>query len=246
MNQELEQLSFRIYSLAYELLAQANTNLTFSEMGIISNKVGFLNGVMAGELFLKGFLAEFHPLIIFKQLPELNEMSADRDSVRDLLYRGQTYTLSSLPPLIYSVTGKTIPKLQTLRKAARNRNLMTHFLAPDDIDVIKLALTFLYECVEPLVGEKTQTKFVESIEMDDFSYLVGNLIRNEIEFSFPNKFDVTEIELKEELVAASENYQRYFITKLVNEKHFELITEHNLLGLVKEYKNLDKHGNKHP
>jgi hypothetical protein len=78
VNEALRGIPDRILALATGALAQANTHAAFADPGNEHwPQMSVLNAAHAGELFLKAIIATEHPLLIFKDLPTLDDKQAD-------------------------------------------------------------------------------------------------------------------------------------------------------------------------
>src|SRR5260221_2276415 len=98
MNEELRDIPDRVLGLATAALAQANMHAVFMDPGSEHwPLMSILNAAHAGELFLKAIIASEHPLLIFKDLVNLDDSSKGELNLQTLLTRGRTHDFEKLP-----------------------------------------------------------------------------------------------------------------------------------------------------
>ncbi|MCT2401841.1 hypothetical protein [Novosphingobium mangrovi (ex Huang et al. 2023)] len=192
---------------------QANTHAGFMDPG---NEhwplMSVLNAAHAGELFIKAIIATEHPLLIFKDVPGLDDNgSADLD-FPTLLKRGRTYDFDKLPQMLWATTGIRIPHPDCYERLRKYRNAVQHFCPPDDDDPSDLALEFIYNIIDPLIRDRFGLFAIEHHEdhLVGYDYLVGTLLRSGIRFSLPDDFDLGEIDARREIAGADDGYKAWF------------------------------------
>ncbi len=178
--------------------------------------MGVLHSALAGELFLKAIIAKAHPLLIFRDLYQLDQPQNANISLAEIIENGRTYNFEHLPRLLWVATGERIADPQTFDKIRKVRNSIQHFCLPEGVDLRRLSLEFLYKNIDPLIQKHFGIYSIEYHEDHSVSYdyVVQCLIAHELEFSFPSDFRVTEIHLDEELSSASKHYQNWFANAL--------------------------------
>lgn len=217
MNEALRGIPDRILGLATAALRQANKHAAFMDPG---NEhwplMSILNTAHAGELALKAIIASEHPLLIFKDLFELDDSRADELGIDTLLKRGRTHDFEKLPKILWAATGIRIPNQECYERLRRARNAIQHFCPPDIGDLSSLSLEFIYTIVDPLIAERFGLFAIEHHEDHSvgYDYLVGCLLRHQLRFSVPNDFNVTEIDLTGEIADASDAYKAWFLGAL--------------------------------
>jgi hypothetical protein len=192
---------------------QANMHAGFMDPG---NEhwplMSVLNAAHAGELFIKAMIATEHPLLIFKDIPGLDDNTAVELDLPTLLKRGRTHDFEKLPQVLWATTGIRLPDPSCYEKLRRYRNAVQHFCPPENEDASQLALEFIYKVIDPLIRERFDLYAIEHHEdhLIGYDYLVGTLLRRELRFSLPDDFDLTEISVDEALEKADISYKRWF------------------------------------
>lgn len=224
MNEELRSIPDRILGLARAALTQANHHAVFMDPG---NEhwplMSVLNTAHAGELFLKAIIATEHPLLIFKDLVTLDDKNIDELNLERLMTRGRTHDFEKLPQVLWATTGLRIPNPECYERLRLARNAIQHFCSPNDRNLSDLSLEFIYTILDPLIADRFGIYAIEHHEDHNVSYdyVVACLLRHELRFSLPKDFAVTEIDLNEEVDAASAEYHTWFREALehINEAH---------------------------
>ncbi len=179
--------------------------------------ISVLNAAHAGELFLKAIIAKEHPLLIFRDLFELDyDKSNEILDVEILIRRGKTHDFSKLPQVLWATTGQRIPNLKLFKEMQEIRNSIQHFCAPDKTDFSRLSLEFIYKVIDPLVNKNFGICCIDYHEDHSigYDYIVQNLIRRQIRFSIPKNFHVGEIDIEEELKDCSKNYRDWIYAEI--------------------------------
>ena len=74
MHAEIKDISDRILNVAIGALTQANQHAVYYDPGMDHwSQMSVLNAALAGELFLKAIIAKEHPLLIFRDLFQLDD-----------------------------------------------------------------------------------------------------------------------------------------------------------------------------
>jgi hypothetical protein len=74
MHKALKDIPERILNVAIGALIQANQHAVYYDPGMDHwTEMSILNAATAGELFLKAIIAKEHPLLIFRDLFQLDE-----------------------------------------------------------------------------------------------------------------------------------------------------------------------------
>jgi len=212
VNEALRGIPDRILDLATGALAQANMHAAFADPGSEHwPQMSILNAAHAGELFLKAIIASEHPLLIFKDLPTLDDKQADELDLQMLLKRGQTHDFAKLPQVLWATAGIRIPNADCYERLRLARNAIQHFCEPDEGDLRGLSLEFIYSIIDPLIAKQFKLHAIEFHEDHcvGYDYLVGTLLRREIRFSMPNDFDLDEIRIADEIENTSADYREW-------------------------------------
>ena len=194
-------------------MIQANHHAVFMDPG---NEhwplMSVLNTAHAGELFLKAIIATEHPLLIFKDLVTLDDKNTNELDIERLLTRGRTHDFEKLPQVLWATTGLRIPNPECYERLRQARNAIQHFCPPMDRDLRELSLEFIYTILDPLIAERFGIYAIEHHEDHSvgYDYVVACVLRNELRFSLPEDFAVTEVDLNEEVGAASAEYRAWF------------------------------------
>ncbi len=181
------------------------------------HEISVLNAAHAGELFLKAIIAQEHPLLIFKDIFSLDDAQSDTLDIAYLLRKGRTYDFEKLPQVLWVATGIRLPNPDCFERLRKARNAIQHFCTPEDEDFGRLSLEFIYTIIDPLIFEHFGLCAIEYHEDDcgGYDYIVQALLRAEIRFTLPKDFDITEINLVEDLNNVSMRYREWFVSELV-------------------------------
>jgi hypothetical protein len=217
MNEELRDIPNRILQLASAALSQANMHAAFIAPG---NEhwplMSVLNTAHAGELFLKAIIATEHPLLIFKDLLNLDDNQSDELNLKTLLTRGRTHDFERLPKILWTTTGIRVPNPDCYERLRSARNAIQHFCPPEEHDLGRLSLEFIYTIIDPLIYDRFGIYAIHYHE--DYSigydYLVATLLRQQLRFSILPDFDLTEICIAEQLENTSHEYREWFAEAL--------------------------------
>jgi hypothetical protein len=217
MNEELRQIPGQILRLAIGALSQANTHAVYMDPGNEHwDVMSVLNAAHAGELFLKAIIAKEHPLLIFKDIFNLDDNQSEALDLRSLLQKGRTHDFEKLPQILWVTTGTRLPNQKCYERLRKARNAIQHFCAPENERFGDLSLEFIYTIIDPLIAEHFGIYAIEHHEDHSVSYdyVVARLLRAELRFSVPNDFAVTEIDLADELIDANPTYREWFAGEL--------------------------------
>lgn len=207
----LKDIPQRILDVAIGALIQANTHAVFHDPGMEHrDHMCILNAASAGELFLKAIIAKEHPLLIFRDLFQLDDPANQDLSIDHIIERGRTYNFEHLPKLLWVATGERIPDFDSFDKLRRARNAIQHFCSPTDRDGLrKIALDFLYKNIDPLIHKHFEIYAIEHHEDHvGYDYVVSCLVGSEYLFSIPDDFKTGEISFADELAETSNGYQK--------------------------------------
>jgi hypothetical protein len=226
MHEALKDIPERILSVAIGALIQANQHAVYYDPGMDHwTDMSILNAATAGELFLKAIIAKEHPLLIFRDLFQLDDpINADL-KLEHVIQKGRTYDLEQLPKLLWVSTGERLPDLDSFDKLRKARNAIQHFCSPSHTgDLRRLALAFLYKNIDPLINRHFGLCAVEYHEDTSvgYDYVVECVIRNELLFSIPDDFEITEIDLDKALSRTSGKYQKE-LSKRFTAKGLDLV-----------------------
>lgn len=109
-----------------------------------------LSAAHSAELLIKARIAQEHPLLIFETTPKARD-GAPLD-FELIASEGRTFQYSDLPARLWAATGTRIRNEKLYREFGRLRNTIQHFAEPND-DLSTLASAFIFEVVDPFIGE---------------------------------------------------------------------------------------------
>jgi hypothetical protein len=211
MHNDLKDIPERILNVAVGALAQANTHAVYYDPGKDHwEDMSVLNAALAGELFLKAIIAKEHPLLIFRDLFQLDDPNNQDLTIKHIIEKGKTYNFEHLPKLMWVSTGERLPDVETFEKLRKARNAIHHFCSPTgNADLRRLVLEFIYKNIDPLINKHFGLFAIEYHEDPSvgYDYVVACLIGHELLFSIPDDFAVPEIDLYEELSKSSPEYK---------------------------------------
>lgn len=218
MHPVLRSIPEKILESAQGALAQANTHAAFFDPGNEHwGNMSVLNAAHAGELVMKAMIADTHPLLVFKNVFDLDDgISAELDISR-LLAKAKAHDFQHLPAILWAVRAIRIPDKESFDRLRLLRNAIQHFYHPEGVDDLGEAardasLNFIYNNIDPLLNEYFGLYAIEFHEDHHvgYDYLVGCLIAREQKFSMPPDFDVGEIDIEDVLSKTGEAYQSWF------------------------------------
>ncbi|HVR56297.1 MAG TPA: hypothetical protein VMT72_05660 [Pseudolabrys sp.] len=215
-NVVLKDIPDRILTLAVGALAQANTHAVFADPGNEHwDFISVTNTAHAGELFLKAIIAKEHPLLIFKDLFNLDDNRSEVLDLESLVRRGRTHDFEKLPQVLWVATGQRLPNPGCFERLRRARNSIQHFCAPDDEDFRALSLEFIYSIIDPLIRENFGL-FAINYHEDHvgYDYVVECVVRHGLKFSIPTDFDLGEIRLRDQLDKVDRKYRAWLASEL--------------------------------
>jgi hypothetical protein len=217
MEAVLKEIPNRILTLALGALSQANMHAVFADPGNEHwDFISVTNTAHAGELFLKAIIAKEHPLLIFRDIFNLDDNRTESLDLVTLIQKGKTHDFEKLPHVLWVATGQRIPNPRCFDRLRRARNSIQHFCAPDDEDFRALSLEFIYTIIDPLICEHFGIFAIEYHEDHSvgYDYVVGALLRRQLKFSIPDDFSVGEINVSDELEGAEHIYRDWFLKEL--------------------------------
>jgi hypothetical protein len=218
MHEDLKEIPRRILNVAIGALTQANQHAVYYDPGMDHwDDMCVLNAALAGELFLKAIIAKEHPLLIFRELFQLDDPTSPDLTIEHIIEKGRTYNFEHLPKLLWVSTGERLPDFDSFEKLRRARNAIQHFCSPSErIDLRLLALEFLYKNIDPLINKHFGLCAIEYHEDTSagYDYVAHCLIRLELLFSVPKGFKVTEIDLDSTINATSATYRKALLQRL--------------------------------
>jgi hypothetical protein len=211
MHEGLKDIPHRIVNVAIGALTQANQHAVYYDPGMDHwEDMCILNAALAGELFLKAIVAKEHPLLIFRDLFQLDDPSNHDLTLEHIIEKGRTYNFEHLPKLLWVSTGERLPDIDSFEKLRKARNAIQHFCSPSDsVDLRRLALAFLYKNIDPLIKKHFDLFAIEYHEDTSvgYDYVVECLVRHELLFSVPKNFSVGEIDFDDLLAKSKEPYR---------------------------------------
>ena len=219
MHKALEDIPVRILNNAMGALTQANTLAVYHDPGMEHrNDLCVLSAALAGELFFKAIIADEHPLLLFKDLFHLDQPKNEVFDIERTIGSGRTYGFDHLPQLLWVTRGERLPDPTSFEAVRVARNSVQHFCTPVGVNLRTISLNFIYKNLDPLIKKYFDINAIEYHEdlSVSYDYVVSFLIGHELEFSIPDDFCVTEINLKQELSETSSGYQSNFGRRLLD------------------------------
>ncbi len=218
MHPQLKDIQARILNVAIGALTQANTQAVYFDPGMEHREdMCILSAAQAGELFLKAIVASEHPLLIFRDLFQLDDPNNPDLTIEHIIERGRTYNFEHLPKLLWVSTGERLPDIKSFEAIRKARNAIQHFCSPSDkVDLRRLALEFLYKNIDPLIKKHFDLYAIEYHEDTSvgYDYVVDCLVRHELLFSVPDDFKITEIDLDKAIKRTSAKYRKTLMKRL--------------------------------
>jgi hypothetical protein len=218
MHPQLKDIQPRILNVAIGALTQANTQAVYFDPGMEHREdMCILSAAQAGELFLKTIVASEHPLLIFRDLFQLDDPNNPDLTIEHIIERGRTYNFEHLPKLLWVSTGERLPDINSFEAIRKARNAIQHFCSPSDkVDLRRLALEFLYKNIDPLIKKHFDLYAIEYHEDTSvgYDYVVDCLVRHELLFSVPDDFKITEIDLDKAITRTSAKYRKTLMKRL--------------------------------
>jgi hypothetical protein len=218
MHPQLKDIPPRILNVAIGALTQANTQAVYFDPGMEHREdMCILSAAQAGELFLKAIVASEHPLLIFRDLFQLDDPNNPDLTIEHIIERGRTYNFEHLPKLLWVSTGERLPDIKSFEAIRKARNAIQHFCSPSDkVDLRRLALEFLYKNIDPLIKKHFDLYAIEYHEDTSvgYDYVVDCLVRHELLFSVPDDFKITEIDLDKAIKRTGAKYRKTLMKRL--------------------------------
>jgi len=216
MHEILRKIPDRILETATGALTQANQHAVYYDPGMDHwGYIAILNAALAGELFMKAVIAKEHPLLIFRDFFHLDDPGNQDMDFKQIIERGKTYNFEHLPKLLWVATGERLPDMVSFEKIRKTRNAIQHFCAPEDINFKRLSLEFIYNNIDPLIHKNfglCAIEFHEDMGVN-YDYVVDCLIENELFFSIPDNFRITEIDIHEKLSQTKAEYRTEIVRR---------------------------------
>ncbi len=142
LHSELSAIADRILGTATAALKAANTQLVFRGPGIEHYQdIALVTTALAGELFLKAIVAKIHPLLIFKDLFNLDDPSDSEITISSAILKGRTYSFEQMGRVLWVVAGERLPDPKSYKDLIVSRNAIQHFCAPIE-DMTEIGLRF--------------------------------------------------------------------------------------------------------
>lgn len=128
-----------------------------------------------------------------------------------MIRKGRTHDFERLPQILWAATGTRLANMECFERLRKTRNAIQHFCAPDEKDLRGLSLEFIYTIIDPLIAETFALCAIEFHEDHSvgYDYVVGTLLRKGLRFTLPSDFNLTEIDMNEELKGAEEAYRAW-------------------------------------
>ena len=135
-------------------LAHANRHAAYIAMENAAwPELSVLQAAHAAELLIKARIAQEHPLLIFEQVPGPNKAAGRLLDVQDLFRYGRTLQWTDLPGRLWASTGLALPNRERFDSFGRLRNGLQHFAPAANVDASEETLRFVFDVVDPFIGE---------------------------------------------------------------------------------------------
>lgn len=176
-----------------------------------------IEAARAAELLIKAIVASHHPLLIFKDIFNLNLLDDPDLDLDSLTSKAKTHDISKLPNVLWLVTAEKIQDQELFDDLVEQRNALQHFFHHETFDVFAeksrtLALRFIYTNLDPLLRKHFNEYAINCYEhqSDGYEYTVKQLLNRGIHFSIPDDFGLGEIDASEEILHQSVEYKAWF------------------------------------
>ncbi len=222
MHSTYAEIPDRIVQSALGSLSQANMNAAFFDPGNEhAGNISIMNAAHAGELFIKAIIAKEHPLLIFKNIFELDDNEESEISIERLVSKAKTHDFHQLPKILWAVNKCRVPDMESYEDTRKMRNAVQHFFDPNGLEGIgqkarRVSLEFIYKNIDPLIKEHFGLYAINYHQDHSvgYDYLVSCIVGNELKFSIPDDFSLSEISLDEELNGVEPEYRRWLESEL--------------------------------
>ena len=208
MHETLKSIPEKILYLGLSSLKQAITSSTlYNPRGSNEDVIAILNAAHAGELIFKALIAKEHPLLIFRNLHEINKSDEYALDIYQLLEKGITHDFSKLPNVLFACSGIKVPDIESFNTIRKVRNQIQHFIEPDLFNYSEISLNFIFKNLDPLLREHFDLYAIEYHTDEFYDHIVSALIAHQLTFSIPNDFELSEIDLNYELADRSTEHR---------------------------------------
>lgn len=186
MNPDLEGISARMREFGCYILGRAVYEATFSDaMKPFSHEISVTLAAHAAEIIIKARIAQEHPLLIFDKLPK-STGAQDLLGIDEIMDKGKTIQLFELPERLWATIGYRVDEVPLFHKFRKLRNNIIHFAPPQAQELSDVTLKFVFEVIDPMLGEFWDDTVVDYVEIwDDViitdGYLQEQLNRLEIQ-----------------------------------------------------------------
>ena len=201
MNPELIDTPDNMLKLGLGALAHANWHANYHSFeNPMWSQLSVLQAAHAAEILIKARIAQEHPLLIFEQLPRSTQVQSSTLSFEHLVDKAKTIQYSDLPERLWATTGIKIRELDTYKSFGNLRNCIQHFANPMGKDCAAESIDFIYKVIDPFINECWDLYAIDYNEdTEPYEYLIGGLIRRNIEFLVPpqvlcSTFEYIELE----------------------------------------------------
>jgi hypothetical protein len=158
-NLSMENMSKNMRVTGMLLLMDAFRESQYKKSSILS----VVHTAQSAEILIKARIADEHPLLIFKKIPE-KKAATDYLSLDLLLEKGQTLSYSELPDRLWASAGLTINDLEGWYEFGRLRNQIVHTSLTNRNDLNFISLKFILEILDPLVESFWGKSVIEFIK----------------------------------------------------------------------------------
>lgn len=147
------------------------------------SELSVIQAAHAGEILIKARIAEEHPLLIFEHLPKPDKSAETVLELAHLIEYGRTYQYADLPDRLWATTGFKPPNLERYRSFGRLRNSIQHFTSPNDRNLSRETLEFIFGVIDPFINECWGLFAIDYNEdHEPYAYFVTGLINRRIRF----------------------------------------------------------------
>jgi len=159
MHPDTREVAEHMRDFGLNVIARAIYDVTFAELTKpFAHALAVIHAAHGAEIVLKARIAQEHPLLIFKKLPQ-SSSTEESLTIAELFEFGRSVDYDDLPELLWATTGIRINRKDRYQEFGRLRNKIMHFAVPE-IDHSHEVLSFCIEVLEPLVFQFWQESAV--------------------------------------------------------------------------------------
>ncbi len=222
MHSIFKEIPDRILENSLGALRHANTQAVFFDPGNEHwGNTSVLSAATAGELLIKAIIANQHPLLIFKDIFNIDDNASAEMPLDRMIDRSKTHDFQNLPSVLWAVCNERIPDKESFDRVRRVRNAIQHLFHPDGLNnygaaARDISLNFIYKNIDPLLNMHFGLYAIEYHEDHHlgYDYVVSSVVQRQLKFSVPQDFSLSEIDLSEITAKADQDYKNWLAEEL--------------------------------